>query len=252
MTFWGRLVSIPLTPVFLAQAAWTIRRLPALPDARKPWSGALAGPDPIRLLVVGDSTAAGVGVAEQEDGLPGNIARELKHRFGRGTEWRVVGESAVDTRGLVARHLGELTEAPADLIFIAVGSSDAIKLRPGKSFARDLRELLECLRDASPDALILVSQLPRFSQLKSFAEPLKSGLARNTAILDAVLIGVISPMKGVRAVATPPVYAPHTLSVDGLHPNATGYRDWIDHAFVGVPDKTLGFFARSSEAESGS
>ena len=251
MTFWGRLASLTLTPVFLAQAAWVIRRLPALPDARKPWSGALAGPDPIRLLVVGDSTAAGVGVTEQEDGLPGNIARELKHRFTRGTEWRVVAETAVDTRGLVTRHLDGLTEAAADLIFVTVGSSDAIKLRPQSAFARDLTALLECLRKSSPDALILVSQLPRFAQLKQFAEPLKSGLARNSALLDATLIAVVSPMHGVRAVATPPIYPPGTLSEDGLHPNARGYRDWIDHAFVGVPDETLGFFARSSEAESG-
>lgn len=236
MTGWALAL---LTPVSLAQAAWVRRTHPRLHAANAPWGGSLSGPDPLSLLVVGDSAAAGVGVDSQDDALPGNIARELKHRFGRGTEWRVVAEPTVDTNDLLVRHLPEIVEAPADLIFLTVGSSDAIKLRGMTAFGRDLSALLSALRLSSPHALILVSQLPRFDQLRQLAEPLRSTLVRSTAILDRELLRIVAGLPGVIAVITPPVYATIARAADGLHPNATGYRDWIDHAFAELPDELL-------------
>lgn len=242
------MLTAPLAPVLLAQAAWTKRTIPRLPTADAPWSGSLAGPDPIRLLVIGDSTAAGVGVSSQDDALPGNIARELKHRFERGTQWRVVAESSVDLGGLLVRHLPELVEEPADLLFVSIGIMDAIRLRSRTAFARDLDALLTVLRRTSPDGLILVSRLPRFDQLRPFGEPLRTILTRSTTALDGELLRITAGVPGVFTVPTPTVYGPLRLAVDGLHPSATGYRDWIDHAFAELDDELLSPLERTSGA----
>ena len=76
----SRVAMIPVAPVLFVQGKRLRRDTPILPDAALPWHGTVAGPDPLRLLVLGDSTAAGVGADTQDDALPGNLARELSAR----------------------------------------------------------------------------------------------------------------------------------------------------------------------------
>lgn len=85
MSRFSRVIAFPLAPVLLAQSRRLRRTIPRLPDAELPWTGELTGPAPLRLLVLGDSTAAGVGSATQSEALPGYLAREFQARFGRGT-----------------------------------------------------------------------------------------------------------------------------------------------------------------------
>ena len=80
----SRIAAIPLAPVLLVQGKRLRRETPKLPDAALPWSGSVPGPTPLRLLVLGDSTAAGVGADTQDEALPGNLARELSARWSRG------------------------------------------------------------------------------------------------------------------------------------------------------------------------
>ena len=54
---------LPAAPVLIAQGRRLRRDTPRLPDAAHPWQGTLDGPEPLQLLVLGDSTAAGVGAA---------------------------------------------------------------------------------------------------------------------------------------------------------------------------------------------
>src|SRR5690349_20946050 len=141
-------------PVLVAQGTRLRRDTPRLPDAAQPWSGALPGADPIRLLVIGDSTAAGVGADTQQDALPGNLARELHERTGRGVEWRAVGENGATSRDLIQRYLDDATTDSYDVVFVSVGANDALGLRPRWAFRRDIRTLLARLRAASPSATI--------------------------------------------------------------------------------------------------
>ena len=50
-------------PRILAQKRQLDRVVERLPDAELPWEGKLEGPDPLRLAVIGDSTAAGTAPA---------------------------------------------------------------------------------------------------------------------------------------------------------------------------------------------
>ncbi|HOY81854.1 MAG TPA: hypothetical protein PLB92_06910, partial [Rhodoglobus sp.] len=73
----SRVAMIPVAPVLVAQGRRLRRDTPRLPDAASPWHGTVAGPRPLSLLVLGDSTAAGVGADTQDDALPGHLGREL-------------------------------------------------------------------------------------------------------------------------------------------------------------------------------
>ncbi|MGZ5249520.1 MAG: hypothetical protein ACXWIQ_04605, partial [Caldimonas sp.] len=61
---------LALAPLLVVQAVRTRRRAPVLPEAAGPRDGRTAGDGvAIRVLVAGDSSAAGVGVAHQDQAV---------------------------------------------------------------------------------------------------------------------------------------------------------------------------------------
>jgi lysophospholipase L1-like esterase len=223
-------------PRILAQKRRLEREVERLPDAALPWEGKLEGPDPLRLLVIGDSTAAGTGAATQEEALPGALARELHARTGRGVIWRAVGENGADTGQFVERHLTDALARPADLVFVTLGANDALHARSAAAFARDLRRLLTTLSDRLPDARILMSNLPVFIRFELLPEPLRTTLYRHSRNLERAAGRVVA--RDGRWMITeqlPPPYGPDFFARDLFHPSPSGYADWarwaIDEAW---------------------
>jgi hypothetical protein len=73
---------LALSPLLLAQAIATRRRALVLPEAGGPRDGlageaGTSGELPIRVLIAGDSSAAGVGVAQQDRAVAGYFVRAL-------------------------------------------------------------------------------------------------------------------------------------------------------------------------------
>ncbi|WP_168200363.1 SGNH/GDSL hydrolase family protein [Protaetiibacter larvae] len=214
-------------PRILAQKRRLERDTPRLPDAALPWEGKLDGPAPLRLLVVGDSTAAGTGAPTQNEALPGALARALQARTGRGVIWRSVAENGADTRQFLERHLTDALARPADLVFVSLGANDALHARSARAFARDLRVLLETLSDRLPQARILMANLPVFARFALLPEPTRTTLYRHARNLERAAARVIArDPRWMRTEQTPPPYGPDFFASDLFHPSASGYTDW--------------------------
>jgi len=226
----SRLAMIPPAPVLIAQGRRLRRDTPRLADAAQPWSATLAGPDPLRLLVIGDSTAAGVGADTQHDALPGNLARELQQLTGRGVEWAATGENGATSRDLIERYLDDACASSYDVVFVTVGANDALGLRPRWAFRRDIRTILERLRGASPDASILVSSLPAFFRFELLPQPLKFNLYLHSRSLEDAAREVVARLDRVHMSPPPPPYTEGFFATDLFHPSASGYRDWARFA----------------------
>ncbi len=223
-------------PRILSQKRQLEREVERLPDAARPWEGKLEGPDPLRLLVVGDSTAAGTGAATQDEALPGSLARELHARTGRGVIWRAVGENGADTGEFLERHLTDALARPADLVFVSLGANDALHARSAGAFARDLQLLLETLSDRLPEARILMSNLPIFVRFEVLPEPLRTTLYRHSRNLERAAARVVArDPRWMITEQVPPPYGPGFFARDRFHPSASGYADWarwaIDEAW---------------------
>ena len=227
---------IPVAPVLYAQGKRLRRDTPILPPAALPWHSTHEGPNPLRLLLLGDSTVAGVGAATQLDGLPGNLARELGERLNRGVEWRAVGESGATSRDLIERFLDEAVSAPFDIVFLSVGANDALGLRSRSVFGRDVRQLLARLRTASPEATVIMSSLPAFFRFELLPNPLKRNLYRHSRSLEGEARRVVGMMHNARMSPPPPPYSEGFFASDLFHPSEVGYRDWarfaVDDAFA--------------------
>ena len=240
---WSRAIAVLQAPVVLPQGRRLRKATLKLPEAARPWTGERQGPNPIRLLVLGDSTAAGVGVETQDDALPGNLARVLADRTARGVEWRAVGHTGATSRDVIVQHLDEAIAEPADLVFVSIGANDALGLRSTRAFSSDLGRILGALSSASPDATILMSSLPVFARFDLLPDPLRTALFRHSRNLEAAARRVVSRDERWIITGTPPPYADGFFADDRFHPGATGYRDWADWAIDDAWDRGLSALA---------
>ncbi len=221
---------LPTAPVLIAQGRRLLRDTPRLPDAASPWHGETPGPNPLTLIVLGDSTAAGVGADTQAEALPGHLGRELAALTGRGVNWRALGENGADSREFIERYLDDACSSPVDIAFVSLGANDALGLRSRRAFARDIRTILGRLREASPDAVILVSSLPAFFRFELLPQPLKGNLYLHSRSLEDAARSVVAGLPGVHMSPPPPPYTEGFFASDLFHPSASGYRDWARFA----------------------
>jgi lysophospholipase L1-like esterase len=226
----SRVVALVLSPLLRKQGDQMRTAIPWLPPAKLPWRGSVEGPDPLRLLVLGDSTAAGVGVKNADHGLGGNLARVLADRTGRGVEWLALGEAGATAKDLRARFLPKALEREYDVVFLSIGANDTLALRSRAEFRDDFRAILAALREKSPRARIVVANLPVFSWFTVIPNPLRWVLNLHAENLQHAAQREVARDPGAHMSPAPPTYSVGFFARDRFHPSEEGYRDWADFA----------------------
>ncbi|MGV9326872.1 SGNH/GDSL hydrolase family protein [Streptosporangium sandarakinum] len=197
-------------------------------------SGGAAGPV-FRLAVLGESTAAGVGVATHDEGLAGFLAREAAARTGRPVRWQVAARSGVNTRTTTA-ELVPLLE-PADVVVVALGVNELLELNRPRRFRGELRELVAAVRRRLPGVPIVVAGMPPVGRFPALPQPLRAVLGLRARALDHVMRDVARDAEGVvHATAEVPIETAGFFASDGFHPSATGYRYWAEALVQALPD----------------
>jgi lysophospholipase L1-like esterase len=236
----SRALAVAQAPVVLTQGRRLKRSTPHLPDAALPWVGELAGPRPVRLLVLGDSTAAGVGAPTQGEALPGRLATELNARTGRGIRWRAVGRNGATAQDIVRDYLDDALSEPADLLFLSIGANDAMQMRGATAFVRDVRRILDAFGSRNPEAFVLMSSLPVFGRFALLPEPLRTALYRHGLALESAARAVVAKRERTHMSDDPPPYGEDFWADDRFHPGPSGYRDWAVWAVDEAWDAGLG------------
>jgi lysophospholipase L1-like esterase len=208
-----------------------------------------AGAPPLRLVLLGDSSALGVGVERVADTVGGHLAELLAG--GPATDGRRVELSSVAVAGSrggdlatqVARAL--LGERP-DVAVILVGTNDATGLRRPADAAAYLAGAVRRLRDAG--VAVVVGTCPDLGAVRAFAPPLRQIvglLGRRVARAQAEAVTEAGGVPVDLAGRAGPVFRADagTLCHDGLHPSADGYRVWA-HALYPAVAEAAGVVSR--------
>src|ERR1044072_2008138 len=88
----GGIAILPFAPFLYLQARYVRRKVGVLPEAQGEKSGKSgAGREFAKLLVIGESTAAGLGARTHETALAGQFARFLSEKIGKVVSWHVIG-----------------------------------------------------------------------------------------------------------------------------------------------------------------
>lgn len=244
----SRPVALLLSPILLAQGRALRRRMPLLPEAGGSRTGIVSATTtassatsatsasssaPARermlsLLVFGESTAAGVGVATQKDGMVGALARRLATPEA-GVSWAVTartGYTAASARRKLLKHV----EGTFDLIVVQLGVNDSLGLTPRGTWSENLAAVLAGLRPhLATGGRLVFAGVPQMTAFRALPQPTRLAIGRHARSLDHALIELVATEFGASHVDSPMPTDPAALARDGFHPSHLGYEQWAEH-----------------------
>ncbi len=210
-------------PVALAQGLWVRATTPRLPPARGHRGHFGAGEDPLRVVGVGDSIIAGVGVDTQRRALVGQFARRLHEHTGRRVEWHVHGLNGA-TSAFVAERIAPHAR-PADVYLLSAGVNDVTRGVRAEAYAANVRRTLVALRTRSPEATVLFVGVPPLQFFPALPSPLGPLLGERAQQLQAAARAVTA---GDLALCFdfPGTLPAGGFARDGFHPGAQACGEW--------------------------
>eukprot|EP00172_Hildenbrandia_rubra_P002333 Plantae.Rhodophyta-Hildenbrandia_rubra.ctg31103.p1 GENE.Plantae.Rhodophyta-Hildenbrandia_rubra.ctg31103~~Plantae.Rhodophyta-Hildenbrandia_rubra.ctg31103.p1 ORF type:complete len:286 (+),score=43.95 Plantae.Rhodophyta-Hildenbrandia_rubra.ctg31103:257-1114(+) len=198
-----------------------------------------------RILVIGDSLAAGVGGEGSFPGnnigpaLPRSVARTLSKLWGEQVGWHAVGISGGDV-GVMRRELlpavRKLKESGEEIaaVVLVCGVNDWKRvsiLRTDYRFAQELVLLIKRLRDiVGKECAIILPAIPGVAEAPRFHDPLRSLLVLLNDRWDSQKERLADTMEKVHYVCNPETWPGDTKryfsKLDRLHPSEFGYMRW--------------------------
>jgi lysophospholipase L1-like esterase len=207
-------------------AAWTVRRMRARAEVVAALDHTLdlsGGSPPRRLVMLGDSAAAGHGLGGAEEAVPGRVARALVALDGRATVVRSVAVDGATTDDVLQTQVQ--TARGADVVLLGVGANDAFRVgRSCSEIADTTHHLLIAIREvAAPDARIVFHTCPDLSMapgLPMLLRPVVGWRCRRVAEAQHA----VAAIHGV-AVADLPreLLSREVFGADRFHPGALGH-----------------------------
>ena len=216
-------------PVYVAQGLWVRSRAMRLSPASGPRSGRFGDGDAqYRVLAIGDSSAAAVGIDETTGALGYQYAQKLHERTGETVYWHISGHNSAvsgEIRDVVVPNL-----EPVDYthILLMLGTNDMKNWHTAPRFKKEFGGLLYALRTRFPEAKIYWHQAIDMEAVPTLPQPLATILNWRRMLLNR---------KGAQlcvergAVAVPPLpdVSAEGFCRDGFHANEKGYDGWSDH-----------------------
>jgi lysophospholipase L1-like esterase len=163
---------IALGPLLIAQANRLRRTALELPEPHGPRSGKVGRGDPVlRLLVAGDSSAAGVGARSQREALALPLAQRLTQRLGGAVRWQLVAESGLTSEGVLQRLIRARPEQ-SDVALIVVGVNDITKDVPLAFALRQRQHIADWLHVHAGVRHVVFPALPEMETFPAVPRPL--------------------------------------------------------------------------------
>ena len=226
----SRAVALAVAPVLLVQGHRVRRTTPVLPEAagRRAGTEGTPGSDAgLCLLVLGESTAAGVGVETQAAGLGRQTACALAARTGRPVRWQVSGRTGTTAGQAPGRLATSLGNESYDVIAVALGVNDALRLTSRARWERDIAALTGVLRPhLRAGGRIVLCGVPDLAMFPALPRPLRTVLGWHSRNLDHGLARVATASDVTVHMPLPSLATPDWWAADRFHPNAEGYRQW--------------------------
>ncbi len=215
--------NVLLWPVILAQGFLVRARVPRLPEpagARQGESG--AGPA-LRLLIVGDSAAAGVGAAYQDEALSGQLVTRLDRRHR--VAWKLEATTG-DTTAVALERLRALQAAPYDVAVTSLGVNDVTRMVGLREWLRQQDELRRLLREKFAVRRIVVSGLPPMHAFPALPNPLRWHLGARATQFNRELAASVADDDSAVFLDVRFTEDIGLMAADGFHPGPGAYREW--------------------------
>lgn len=184
--------------------------------------------DPVDLLVLGDSIAAGLGVDRARHTLGSRLARGIARDVGRSVRLRTAAVVGSESSMLAGQISGLPRSYRPDVAVVVVGGNDVTHRVPVAESVRHLAEAIDALR--ARGAEVVVGTCPDLGALRPVPQPLRAlGSRASRQLAEAQRATALE--RGARVVSLAHVVGPFFItrpdemfSLDRFHPSAHGYK----------------------------
>lgn len=234
--FMGLLMAIPVFPVMLLQAKKLKKNFPDLPEAQNPKGQTGTHVNRIRLLTLGESSVAGVGVKDHQQGISGQMASELSKLSDSAVDWEVIAKSGYTARQVREYLLKKLPKESPDILVIGLGGNDTFKLNSPWYWKQSMRKLVLALHKKYPKTQIVITYMPPVHTFIAFSSLIRFFLGHLTKLLGSEMKRLAEDYDYLfyfDYVVTWEDWITHSdarkkedFFSDGVHPSALTYRLW--------------------------
>lgn len=209
---------LALGPLLIAQARQLRRTAIELPEPRGPRRGTVgSGPVALRLLVAGDSSAAGVGARNQREALAHPLAMRLAQRLGGAVRWQLVAASGLTSEGVRQRLVRARPQA-ADIAVVIVGVNDITKDVPLAFALRQRQHVADWLHIHAGVRHVVFPALPEMEIFPAVPKPLAWYAGQAARRNNRAQARWAARLAGVSHLVMDGVARPNLFCEDGFHP----------------------------------
>jgi lysophospholipase L1-like esterase len=185
------------------------------------------GQRPLRVVWLGDSLAAGLGVDAVED----TPARLVSRMLERSIDLSVLAKPGATSGDVLEQQVPALAGIGADLVVLCVGANDVARLSSRSGYALRLDEIV---RATAPIPTVVLS-LPDMAMPDRLAQPLRSLAGMRARWFEAARARVVACYEHATSVdvaSRPPEVSRRAgralLCADKFHPGPEAYRVWAE------------------------
>lgn len=234
----GAFFALPITPILYLQGKQVRRKVPDLPEAvGLEGRSSLGKNGDFHLLIIGESTMAGVGVTKNEEGFAGSLAEVLHTKLNKTVHWKVYAKSGYSAQKVLQLILPTISTSKADLIVLGMGANDTLEINTPYTWGKNVREILRILQEKFSRAPIAFTNMPPIKEFEALTPLLQLTLGNLSDLLKEELQLIVSDFPRVyfddRLLAVEewveendPSIQVSDLFSDGVHPSKLSYQIW--------------------------
>jgi len=209
---------VALGPLLYRQATRLRRSVVPLPEPPGPRQGLEGtGARRLRLLIAGDSSAAGVGVRTQQEALAQPLARAVAARIAGAVRWQLVARTGLTSAALL-EHLRSTPVEPADLAVVVIGVNDITHEVPQPLALRQRLHIVHWLQVHRGVQHVVFPALPDMGRFPALPQPLRWYAGLHAGRANRAQARWAARHAHVSHVAMDGVTDARLFSEDGFHP----------------------------------
>jgi len=180
----------------------------------------------VRVLITGDSAAAGVGAPHQQQALAGQLPPRLAQAFACPIEWSLVARTGLTVESLCGL-LAQQDLGAYDVVLVSIGVNEVTAGTNVSTWQSRLDGLHRLLTGRLGARCVLYSGIPPMHRFPALPQPLRWFLGRRARRLDRALAQWVTQAPGAYWVQLPDL-PNEAIAADGFHPGVRAYRAWAE------------------------
>ena len=223
---WLRTATLALIPALVIQGSRVKKNTIRLPEAEGAREGITGQRQTLSLLILGDSAAAGVGVAHQNDALLGAVISALQHQYQ--VHWRLEAQSG-DTTSQVIQKTKKLVNQKYDVVVTSVGVNDVTRLMSAQTWIKQQQHFYQLIQAKFQPELIIATGVPPMHLFPALPNPLSWLFGQYAKQMNLQLEKMIAQQEDMQWIEYDiRKYQSMNLEMakDGFHPSKEIYQIW--------------------------